>query len=289
MDFHIVVQTVGTEHFDEHFVFDLRLGNVGQINTCGVALELHIESEFVFFDGRSEVIDVFHHQAPVALMGVVRRVFQGFHEKRLLHVGDVRGELANLIGLTAVGVFKGDGKHLVGMHLHIQRNVAQRRVHRVFRRTEQACALQFFVVGTAHETADAVEHGRGLVDVSGGGVGRHHLLIFGVGTVRRHLHTRHLPNSVDFRWVGLAQVGQGDDVACVGGGSSLVRHPNFHAIDFHARHQVRQRFHRVVVAVAEVLREEEVLVFLVVGHIDFKGCHLHAATRRNAFRGRFFL
>ena len=279
MDFHIVVQAVGAERLDEHLVFDLRLWNISQINACGVALELHVEAELVFFDARSEVIDVFHHQAPVALHGVVRRVFQRLHEQSLLHIGDVRGELADLIGLAAVGVFKGDGNHLVGVQVQVQRNVAQGRVHRVFRRTQQSGALQFFVVATAHETADAVEHGRGLVDVTGGCVGRHHLLIFRVCAIRRHLQTRRLPDGVDFVRIGFAEVGQSDDVARVGGGSGLVCHPNFHAVDFHARHQVGQRFHRLVVAVAEVLREEEMSVFLVVCHVDFKGCHLHAALR----------
>ena len=41
--------------------------------------------------------------------------------------------------------------------------------------------------------------------------------------------------------------------------------------------------------VAEVLRKEEVLVLLIVGHVLFKRRKLHATLRGNAFGGRLLL
>ena len=54
------------------------------------------------------------------------------------------------------------------------------------------------------------------------------------------------------------------------------------------RGQIGQGAHGGVVLLAEILREEEVAVFLVVGCINLEGCELHAALRTDA-RGIGFL
>ena len=47
----VVVESVGSHESDERLLFDLRLGYVGEVYACGVALEFHVEAEFVFLDG----------------------------------------------------------------------------------------------------------------------------------------------------------------------------------------------------------------------------------------------
>ena len=249
---HVVVQSVGTQRLDEQFALHLRLGNVGQVHTGRVALELHVQAELVFLHRRSQVIDVFHHQVPVALRGIVRRVLQCLHVEGLRHVGDVRRKFTHLERLAAVGIFIGHGQHLVGLQSGAQRDVAQRCVHRVLRRRQQAGALQFLVVRTAHEAADAVEHGRRLGDVAGLAILVHQRAILRVGIVRRHRSAHRRPYRVRNLLV-LAQVGQGNDVSRVVQRSRLVGHPQLHTVDLHARGQVGQRLHAGIVAVAEVL------------------------------------
>ena len=284
----VVVESVGSEELYECLVLHLRLGYVCEVDTGGVALELHVEAELLLLYRRGEVVDVLHHEAPVALMRIVAGVLQRLHVERLVRVGDVRRELAHLIRHAAVCVLVSHGEHLVGLQRCLQRDVAQRLVHGVLRRVEQARTLQLLVVGSAHEAGYSVEHGRGLVDVACGGVLRCHGCILRVGGVGRHGLSSHAPEAVRHAVV-LAQVGEGDDVTGVGCVARLVRHPHLHAVDRHARREVGQRAHRLVVAVVEVLREEEVAVLLVVGGVYLERRELLAALRRHRFRRRLLL
>ena len=86
-----------------------------------------------------------------------------------------------------------------------------------------------------------------------------------------------------------AQVGECYDVTGVGGRSGLVGHPDFHAVDIYAGSHVGQRTHTLSIVIAEILGEEEVAVFFVVGHIDLKGCQLYAALTAHRLSGRLFL
>ena len=128
----IVVKTVGTQHLYQYLVFHLRFRQISEINACGIALELDIKSEPVFLHRRSEIVNILHHQVPVGLRRVVTGVLQRLHEKCLRHIGDVAGELAHLIGHTAVSVFVGNGKHLVGLQRRAQRDVAKCLVDGIF-------------------------------------------------------------------------------------------------------------------------------------------------------------
>ena len=134
MGFHVVIEAVGTQHLDEHLALHLRLRYISKVHARGVALELHVETELVFLHRRGKVVHVLHHQVPVALRGVVRRVLQCLHIKGLLHVGDIGSELTHLIGLTAIGVLEGNSQHLVGLQGCAQGDITQRRVHGVLRR-----------------------------------------------------------------------------------------------------------------------------------------------------------
>ena len=67
MGFHVVIEAVGTQHFDEHLALHLRLRYISKVHARGITLELHVETELVFLHRRSKVVDVLHHQVPVAL------------------------------------------------------------------------------------------------------------------------------------------------------------------------------------------------------------------------------
>ena len=86
-----------------------------------------------------------------------------------------------------------------------------------------------------------------------------------------------------------AQVGKGHDVSGVGGGSVLVGHPHFHAVDGDAALYVGQAFHPTRVVVAEVVSQEEVAVGFIVVPLNFKGCELCAALRGDRLGHRFLL
>ena len=283
----VVVESVGSQHLDDGLVFHLRLGNVVEVDARRVALILHVESELLLLHLRCEVIHVLHHQVPVALLRVVAGVLERLDEESLSGVGDVGCELAHLIGNTAVGVLVGHSQHLVGLQSAPQRHVAEGSVHRIFRRGEQPGALQLLEVVAALQSC-SFEHGGGLVDVACCGILVHHGVVLAVGSVGGHGRSCSRPHGVAYLR-GLAQVGEGYDVSGVGGGGSLVGYPNLHSVDGDASGEVGQFLHPCVVVVAEVSREEEVSVLLIVGHIDLEGCELHASLRRHALRRRFLL
>ncbi|CCY02801.1 unknown [Prevotella sp. CAG:924] len=132
----VVVQTVGADDAEQRGALHLWLRDIRQIDAGGVALVFHIESEVVFLDGRGEIVDILHHQVPVALLRGVAGVLQGFYEEGLAGVGHVGGELTHLIGDAAVGVFIGDAEHLVGLQGRAQGDRAERLVDGIFRRGE---------------------------------------------------------------------------------------------------------------------------------------------------------
>ena len=85
----VVIQAVGTKHLDKCLVFNLRLWNISNVYTCGIALELHIQAELLFLYRRSQGIHVFHHQVPVALMRVVACILQRFHKQCFVYISIV--------------------------------------------------------------------------------------------------------------------------------------------------------------------------------------------------------
>ena len=46
--FHVIVETVGTQHLDKHLALHLRLRYISKVHARGVALELHVQAELVF-------------------------------------------------------------------------------------------------------------------------------------------------------------------------------------------------------------------------------------------------
>ena len=271
MHFHVVVQTVGVDVFDDALVFHLGLGYIGNVYAGRIALELDVEPELVFLHCRRQIVHVLHHEVPVGLLGVVAGVLERLHEEALAHIGHIAGKLAHLVGHAAVGILIGHGQHLVGLQGLVKGDIAKGGVDGVFRRLKEACALQFLIVHTSHE--GGIEHGRCFLDIAGLVVGGGELLVETVGIVGgRH------------GAVALAQVGQRHDVAGVVGGSTLVGHPYLYTVYLDAGGQVGQRLHGIVVHVAEVVGEEEVSVLLIVGGINLEGGELHAALRGDTLR-----
>ena len=287
MGLHVVVQPVGTEEFDEHLVFHLLLGDIREVDARCVALVLDVEPELILLDVGSQVVDILHHEVPVALLRVVARVLERLDEERLRDIGDVAGKLTHLIGDSPVGVFVGDGQHLVGLQ-RLDGDVAQGFVERIFRRREEACTLELLVVGAADEAGNGVERGRSLVDIARCGIVVDERGIERVGLVAGHGLSGGSPLRVAGLCV-LAQVGECHDVARICCRARLVGHPDFHAVDGDARGEVGERLHGVVVLVAEVACEEEVAVLLVVGSVNLEGCRLHAASAGDARRRSLLL
>ena len=214
---------------------------------------------------------------------IVAGVFERRYEQSLTGIGVVACKLAHLIGHAAVGVFIGYGEYLVGLQRTLQRNVSQGRIDGVFRGREQSGTFEFFVVASAHKSAECVKHRGGSVDVSGGGIGCRHGRIFRVSAIGGN-GAGCAPERVG-EVAHFAQVGQGDDVAGIVGGSSFVGHPYLHAVDGDAAHEIGQGGHPGIISIAEIMGEKEVSVFFIVGHVDFEGCELHAAARGYVFGG----
>ena len=202
-----------------------------------------------------------------------------------MHIG---GELAHLVGHSAIGILIGHRQHLVGLQGGLERHIAQGGIQGVLRRVQQAGTLELLVVGATVESTHAVEQRTGLVDITGGSIVVHQRAVLCVRAVGGHGQSGNRPPWVAHSGV-LAQVGQGNDVTGVVDRACLVGHPYLNTVDVHTGGEVGQGAHGGIVFVAEILREEEVAVFLVVGSVDLEGRQLHAAFRRHAARRRLLL
>ena len=129
----VIVQAVGSQQFDDSHILHLRLRNIGKIDAGSVTLVLDVKAELCLFYCRGEIIDVFHHQVPVTLRGVVARILQRLDKQRITGIGVVGSKLAHPIGHATRGVFVGNSQHLVGLQHRSQGDVAQRRVNSIFR------------------------------------------------------------------------------------------------------------------------------------------------------------
>ena len=284
----IVVQTVTAEQFQQRHVFHPLFRYIYKVYACRVTLVLDVEPEVALLHRRGQIVDVFHHQVPVALLGIVRRILQRLHEEGLTGFGVVTGKLAHLIGLSSVCELIGHGQHLVCLQSRFQRDIAEGFVQCVFRRTEQTGTGELLVVHASLKVADTCQYAAGLVDVTGLGIVARQHLIFGIGGIAGHGLSRQLPVAAAHLGI-LAQVCQRDDVAGVARRSRTIGDPHLHTGDLDARGQVGQRGHGRVVVVAEILCQEEVPVLLVVGSIHLEGGSLCPTPRRDTLRGGVLL
>ena len=94
----VIIQTVAAQEFQKRCVPDAFIGDIGEIDTCRVALELNVESELALLHLRRQIIHVLHHQLPVALSRGVRSVLQRLHKESALGIGQIGSKLTDLIG-----------------------------------------------------------------------------------------------------------------------------------------------------------------------------------------------
>ena len=288
MRLEVIVQTVTAQELDQRHGLHPLVGDIGQIDTRRITLVLDVQTELLLLHRRGEVIDVLHHQPPVVLEGRAGSVTERLDEQRLGGIGQVAGKLTHLIAHAAQRIFVGHSQHLVGLQTGLQRDITQRLVDRIFRRVEQSGARQFFIVQAVLKARDGHQHRTRIVDVTGAGIRSGQRIVFRIGGIARNGLACRIPEMVSQNLL-LAKVCKGDDITAVGGGTRLVCDPHLHAVDLDARGEVRQLRHRLVVVLAEVLREEEVAVLLIVGDIHLEGGGLRATLRRDALRRRLLL
>ena len=284
MRLEIVVQAVAAQAAQQGSLLGLRLWDIADIDARGIALVLDVEAELLLLDIGSQIVDVLHHQRPVELLRIVGRILQRLDIERLLGCGMVGGKLTDVVGLTIIGVLVGYCQHLVALQRGLQRDVAQGAVQRILGSGQQACGRQLLkVFATRHH---GTQDGRRLVDVASGGIGSGQGGILAIGTVIGDFRL-HSPTPLWRRT--LCQIGKGEDVARIAGRSRLVGHPHLYASNVDTRSQRRQLLHGGIVALAEILAEEEVAVFLVVGDIEFEGGELCATLGRDTLGGGVLL
>ena len=136
------------------------------------------------------------------------------------------------------------------------------------------------------QTVFSIQNIAHLTDITEIGI-FHQSGILVVGTVVGHRTACSQPWATYVLW--LAQVGQCDDVSCIGGSTCLVGHPDLYALDVHTTGYGGQSTHILVVGITEMLRQIEVLVFFVVGNGYLITGGIRTATARYALAGRFLL
>ena len=183
----VIVQAVAAQASQQGDVLDL--GNVVEVNAGRVALVLDVQTELGLLDIRSQIVDVLHHQSPVDLLGIVAGILQGLDVESLVGIGMLGGKLTDLVRSSAIGIFEGNGQHLVGLQGGLQRDITQGLVQGIFRRGQQSGGSQLLVVGAADIFAR--QHAAGLIDVTGSGIGGGNLSVLTIGRVLRQvrLHT----------------------------------------------------------------------------------------------------
>ncbi len=97
----VIVQTVAAQHSEQRLFLHALVWDIGQVYACGITLILDVKTELCTFYCRGQVVHILHHQVPVALRGIVRRVLQRLHKQCLPRLGIVAGEFSHLISLSA--------------------------------------------------------------------------------------------------------------------------------------------------------------------------------------------
>ena len=256
------VHAVQPEHLYEGLALLRSFGEEADAHASLATLVEDVEPEvFPAYLTAFQEVDIFHHQAPQRAVGVGGGAFEEFHHQGGGVVHSVGGQFAHLIhrGVAHHLILEGHGQHLVVGQRLVEGDEAQLPVEGVLVGGQQAGALHLLVVGAGHQS-EALHVALYAVDVAYG-VGVHQLEQ-GVGVVGGEAHTGAREPGIGGR--GLAQVGQGQQVAVLCDGGAHVGAPHFETDDLHVAPHHRQRGHGFVVVVVEVLREEVVAVFLVL-------------------------
>jgi len=216
-----------------------------------------------------ERIDVLHHEVPNRQIGTQGGSFQQFQEKHrgiFLLRGHFLTEFAHSEQFAIHRVFKSHRQYFIVIQRRIQRYITQKWMKGIL------CWLELsgksnFIVGSITQTGKwrrSFEHIQYTVGETGIGIGRtHQLLKQVVGIIARKNNS---PIALQGRIVGPAftQIHEAHHIAHVGIHLVSVRNPYFNAGNYNVRPNHRQTTHGLVVIVAEMLRQEEVAVGVVL-------------------------
>ena len=109
---------------------------------------------------------------PKRQLGGCGGTLQQFHIKGIGSVVDIGGKFTHLVGFAAVSVLESHSEHFVGVERRSERNVAQRCVDRIFRRTEQSRLFNFFIILTTFNAVSLqrFQSGRSEADIASIGI-----------------------------------------------------------------------------------------------------------------------
>ena len=251
-------------------------------------MELNVKTEFCFLYWWCQVINVFHHQSPVAHLRTIISIFQRLNEYGLVNICIVWGKLTHLISLSVERIFISHSQNLVGLQTCLQRDITHCCVHWVLRRGKQSCALHLFIVHTTSKTADSIEHGICLVYIAGCGILAHHWWVESVCGISWRYIACAAPHIVS-KIPSFAKVCKSHEIARVACCSAFVCHPHLNTRNPDARGHIRQRCHPSVVALAEIMTKEEMSVFLVISGVYLKRRHLRASAWWHTLSSGVFL
>ena len=111
----VVIQTVTTQTTQQQYVLGLLFRDITDVDTCSVALILDIQTELLLLNIGGQIVDVLHHQRPVGLMRIIRRILQRLDEESFLGSGVVGSKLTHTVRLTAIGKLIGHSQHLISL------------------------------------------------------------------------------------------------------------------------------------------------------------------------------
>ena len=120
MRLEVVVQAVATQAAQQCHILGLLFGDVADIDTRGIALVLDVQAELRLLDIGRQIIHILHHQRPVELLRIVRRILQGLHEEGFLGLCMVGGKLTHTVGLTIISKLIGYRQHLIRLQGGLQ-------------------------------------------------------------------------------------------------------------------------------------------------------------------------
>ena len=168
----------------------------------------------------------------------------------------------------------------------LQTDITQVLVQRVFGRGEQTCVLHLLILDATHH--HRIQHRTRLVHVAGITVGAHHIGIQLVALVAGDVQSGTCPGAVG-NLDTFCQIHQTDDVTGVRGLSTGVGHPHFNAVDGHTTGDGGKGGAGLVIAVVEVMGEEEVTVFVIVVGLDVIRVQLVSSPTAHCGRLRLLL
>ena len=243
------------------------------MRTYRVVAVLHIQFKLIATHlARAYGVDILHHQVPRTFVlrdrGVIATL-QHFQQQGVgcfERLAGIRGELTHLIHLSRVGIFVCYRQHLILVQCRFQRDISQCGIQRIFAIAQQSCRLYFLIVFADLHTCQSLHDATHLLNIAHGWITLCQCLVEGISFVVRCACARRCSPLciLDMRGVILTQVCQCDYVTCLFIVRTLIGHPHLNTVNGHTARYVWQRFHSLLIVIAEVVTEEEVTVLVIV-------------------------